>query len=108
MESDIKCLECGKITRKFELGKLFYDINKPLESMIILNSVICQKCKIDISNEKFSIKSHEILMKFVVSNLGASIGDVPNHLRDAYPVNKEEYNKMKIVCKSKPKLVNKF
>ena len=37
MESDIKCLECNKITMKLELGKIFYNIDNPSDTILIEN-----------------------------------------------------------------------
>ena len=34
MESDIKCMECGKGTRHFELGHIVYDANNPTDIWI--------------------------------------------------------------------------
>jgi len=108
MKSDIKCLECGKMTRDFELGELICDLRKPSETIILKDAVTCPKCKKDISNEKFAIKENDILMKLVAANISTSIGDVPKHLRRAYCLETKAYNQHKSLFKSKPKLVDKF
>ena len=108
MESNIKCLDCGKITRKVELGDIFYNIDQPSETMLVKESIVCPKCRNDISNGRCALQTNYVLMRLVAANISLSIGDVPNHLRGAYPINKKEYEKIKIICKSKPKLVSKF
>jgi|SRR3989344_1165454 len=108
MESDIKCMECGKITRNFELGEVICDFNKPSKTLLVKNTLICPKCKKDISNEKFAIKEKDMLMKFVAANICISIGDVPKHLKRAYSLETKIYNRHKSLFNSKPKLVDKF
>ena len=108
MESDIKCLECGKMTRNFELGELICDIRKPSKTIIVKDAVICPKCKKDVSNEKFALKENDTLMKLVAANISISIGDIPKHLRRAYCLEPAIYSQHKSAFKSKPKLVGKF
>ena len=108
MESDIKCLECGKMTRNFELGELICDLRKPIKTIIVKDTIICPKCKKDVSNEKFALKENYTLMKLVAANISISIGDVPKHLRRAYSLETGIYNQHKSAFKSKPKLVGKF
>lgn len=108
MESDIKCLDCGKITKKVELGEIICDIDKPSETMLVKDVIICPKCNKDISNEKCALNTNDTLMKLIAANISILIGNVPKHLRRAYPIRKKEYEKAKIFFKSKPKLVNKF
>ena len=108
MESDIKCLECGKITRKVELGKIFYALESPSKTILIENTIICPKCSKDISNGKCALKINETLMKLVAANISISIGEIPEHLSGTYYLNKKEYEKTRMICKSKPKMVSKF
>ncbi len=109
MEIDIKCAECGKMTRNFELGKLFYIHDRIKESVIIQDSLICPKCKKDISNEKCLIKENYFFMRLVAANVCLSIGEMPDHLRDALPIfREEEYAIIKEQCKSRPTFVMKF
>ena len=44
MEIDIKCLECGKGTRNFQLGNLFYCLKRPTETAVIKEVIFCPKC----------------------------------------------------------------
>jgi hypothetical protein len=109
MEIDIKCLECGKGTRNFELGRAYYLIDNPSETFIVENNIICPKCKKDISNEKCLVKTNELMMKLVVANLCLSDGKVPKHLsKTMFLNNKEDYEIFKGKGKAKPKLVEKF
>ena len=108
MESDIKCLECGRITRNFELGEVICDFNKPSKTLLVKDTLMCPKCKKDISNEKFAIKENDMLMKLVAANISISIGNVPKHLKRAYCLETKIYNRHKSPFNSKPKLVGKF
>ena len=108
MEIDIKCLECGKGTRNFELGEVFYLADNASKSIIIKNAIICPKCSRDISNGECMVRENELLMMFVTANLCISCGDVPAHLKGAYPLQKRDYEMIKNRCKAKPKLVEKF
>ena len=105
MEINIKCSECGKGTRKFELGKIFYLHDNPSESLIIKNKIICPKCKKDISDNKCIIKANELLVKIIASNISKSVGKVPSHLRGAYLLMEQDYDRIKNNCLSKLKLV---
>ncbi|MBI2148201.1 hypothetical protein HYU23_00825 [Candidatus Woesearchaeota archaeon] len=109
MEADIKCLECGKGTRNFELGEVFYCRENPTSNTLIKNEVICPKCKASISNEKFLVKENYFYMGIITANLCiASKMSIPEHLRGAKLINEKDYDKFSSYCKSKPKFVNKF
>ena len=49
MRIDIKCSECGKVTRKHEIGGVIYCVDKPKYEVIVTNKIICPKCRKDIS-----------------------------------------------------------
>lgn len=108
MESDIKCLECDKITRKVELGETICNIDKPSETILVKEVIICPKCNKDISNGKCALKTNDTLMRLVAANISISIGSVPKHLMRAYSVDNNIYRNVKSAFKSKPKLISKF
>ncbi len=108
MEIDIKCLECGKGTRKFGLGDMFYLLENASETLIVKNDIICPKCKKNISDEKCLVKTNELLVKLATANICLSVGDVPSHLQGAYPVRKKDYDLIKNKCKARLKLVDRF
>jgi len=108
MESDIKCLECGKITRNFELGETICNIDKPSKTILVKEVIICPKCNKDISNEKCALKTNDTLMRLVAANISISIGSVPKHLKRAYSLETKIYYQHKSLFNSKPKLVDKF
>lgn len=105
MEIDIKCLECGKATRKFELGKMFYLPQNASDTLVVKNSIICPKCKKDISGERCIVKANELLMRLVTANICISVGDLPPHLEGAFSIRKKDYDLVKGICKSRLKLV---
>ena len=108
METDIKCLECGKVTRNFELGRVFYNPGKAAESVIIQDAVVCPKCDKDVSNEKFLIKQNSFFMSLITANACLS-EETPKNLRHTLPVFREkDYLIIKDRCKSKPKFAEKF
>ena len=105
MESDIKCMECGKITRNFELGEIICNIDKPSATLLVKELITCPKCHKDISNEKCALKENDTLIRLVAANISISIGSVPKHLMRAYSVDKKIYKVAKSAFKSKPKLI---
>lgn len=108
MEADIKCSECGKITRKFELGEIFYLPENASESLIVKDKIICPKCGKDISDRKCMAKQNDLLMRLVAANIIISLSDVPEHLKGAYHLLKKDYDLIKNKCISKLNLVEKF
>lgn len=108
MEADIKCSECGKITRNFELGEMFYLPEKASESLIVKNKITCPKCGKDISKNKCMVKQNDMLMRFVTANICTRLDDVPDHLKGAYPLLKKDYDLVKDKCASRLKLVQKL
>jgi len=104
MQIDIKCAECGKMTRHFELGKVCYSVENPSGTFRVVDEIICPKCKKDISNEKCLIKSHELVLKILVANIGIAIGEnQPEHLRGVIRDDAGTIN-----AKSKPLVVGRF
>ena len=88
-------MECGKGTLKFELGEIYYLLDKPLASIIVKNKIICPKCKKDISDEKCMVKQNYLLMKFITANISLDCGGIPPHLKGAYPLRKKDYEIIK-------------
>ena len=108
MEIDIKCLNCGKGTRHFELGSIYYMLEKPSETLAVKNLIICPKCRKDISNEKCVVKANELLMRLVTANICLSVGEMPKHLQGAYPLRKRDYDLVKDNCQARLKMVDRF
>ena len=106
MEMDIKCLECGRGTRKFELGDIFYLPENVSETLIVKNGITCPKCKKDISDEKCIVKTNELLMRLATANICLSVGDVPSHLQGAFPVKKKDYDLVKDNCQARLKMAD--
>ena len=105
MEINIKCSECGKGTRNFELSEIFYLPEHPAETIIIKDDVFCPKCRKNISNEKCTVKLNDMLIKLITANICLSSGDVPQHLQGAFPMKKRDYDAMKNICKSRLKFL---
>lgn len=108
MEIDIKCLNCGKGTRKFALGDIFYLPENASETLIVKNDIICPKYKKNISDEKCIVKTNELLMRLATANICLSVGDVPSHLQGAYPLRKRDYDLIKDSCQARLKMVDRF
>ena len=108
MEADIKCALCGKGTRRHELGEIFYLAENASSSVIIKDPIICPKCSKDISDGQCMVKANDLLMKFVTANICTNIGDLPHHLKGAYPLAKKDYNLVKDRCAGSLNLVEKF
>ena len=108
MQIDIKCLECGKGTRGFELGEVFYLPEKPSETLAVKNTITCPKCRKDISNGNCMVKINEFLMRLVTANICLSVGEMPKHLQGAYPLRKRDYDLVKDNCQARLKMVDGF
>ncbi len=113
MQIDIKCMECSKMTRYVELGQIYYDIDNISESVAVKESIICPKCKKDISQGKCLVKQNYFLMSLLVANISL-IGEakkefsVPQHLQGSIPLKKQQYQSIARHCKAIVKLVEKF
>ncbi len=108
MEIDIKCLDCGKRTRHFELGDIYYLLEKPSETPIVKNLIICPKCRKDISNGNCMVKTNDFLIRLVTVNICLSVNDMPKHLQGAYPLQKRDYDLIKDNCQARLKMVDRF
>lgn len=109
MEVDIKCMECGRGTRNFELGKIFYDLDDDNSIILAKDKIICPKCRKDISNKKCMVKSHELFMKlFTASICRTTWMPTPKHLKNAIQVKNLETKKNKLQFESVLNLVKKF
>lgn len=113
MEADIKCLVCGRMTRHFELGELYYNVDKPASAIIVKEQVVCPKCKTDISQRKCAVKENYFLMRLVAATISLTMeakGEfaVPQHLQGAIPLRKKQYQIVASNCKTRLQLVGKF
>ena len=112
MELEIKCLECRKRTRRFEIGPAVFTPGG-CEEILLKDAIICPKCKRDISHEKcvtpcgmFMIS----LMAIAIGMKGKKDGyfNLPSHLRGIVIVTKENYDELKKQSKASIKLANKL
>lgn len=112
----IKCMECGKRTMNYELGDVFYRVDdksstKGENDVLVKDPVICPKCKKDISDEKFEISSSDFFLAMItagICRIGQLKGheiETPAHLRGGHSLNPADFEKMKKICRTKPKLV---
>jgi|SRR3989344_525030 len=112
MEIEIKCLECGKRTRRFEIGPAAFTADGGKE-IIVKDTIICPKCKKDISNGSCITPSG----MFIISLLGLTIGmigekdgalKIPPHLRGMAIVTKENFEILKAQSKASIKLAKRL
>ena len=112
MEIEIKCLECGKRTRRFETGPAAFTADGG-EEIILRDTIICPKCKKDISNGSCITPSG----MFVISLMGLTMGmigekegtlKIPPHLRGMAIVTKENFEVLKVQSKASIKLAKKL
>lgn len=105
MQIDIKCAECGKITRNFELGKVCLSVKNPSQTFRIVESIICPKCGKDISEEKCRINKTELVFSIMAAGMDLlREEEQPEHLKGIIIAK----NDCKISAKSKPLLVEKL
>ena len=112
MEIEIKCLECGKRTRRFEIGPAAFTADGGKE-IILKGTIFCPKCKKDISNGSCITPSG----MFMSSLLGLTMGmigekegtfKIPPHLRGIAIVTKENFEALKTQSKASIKLAEKL
>ncbi len=96
MECDIKCLECGKGTMKFELGALVYEARNS-SLILVKDPIICPKCKKDISNRKCAVKLQDIMGKIIAANI---LDEIPSHLQGSFPLSNADFRKARLFCKA--------
>lgn len=113
MDLEIKCLECGKRTRHFEIGPAVFTPDGEKE-ILLRDNIICQKCKKDISKGKcvtpsgmFMISLMAITMKMMAEKDGSHF-ELPLHLRNLAVVSKENYEFLKKQSKASIKLLAKL
>lgn len=113
MEADIKCLECGRMTRHFELGKIYYNIDNPQSHVVVKEPIICPKCKTDISQRKCAVKEDDFLMRLVAATISLTMeveGEfaMPKHLRGMASLRKQQYDIVASRSRTRLQLVEKF
>jgi len=112
MELEIKCLECGKRTRRFEIGPAAY-VMKGDMGILLRDTITCPKCKKDISNDKCVTPKGMFMISLMALTVGM-IGEkeekfqLPPHLMDLAIVTQENYDTLKKQSKASIKLVNKL
>ncbi|MEW5897206.1 MAG: hypothetical protein AB1668_05910 [Nanoarchaeota archaeon] len=113
MELEIKCLECGKRTRYFEIGPAVFTPEGDKE-ILLRDTITCPKCKKDISGGKcitpsgmFMISLMAITMEMMAEKEGNNF-KLPPHLKGMAIVSKENYDILKKQSKASIKLVEKL
>ena len=112
MEIEIKCLECGKRTRRFEISPAVYAM-KGDTGILLRDNITCPKCKKDISNGKCVTPSGMFmitLIALIMAMKGEKEGNlqIPLHLRGIAIVTQENYDELKKQSKASIKLANKL
>ena len=96
MELEIKCLECGKRTRRFEIGPAVFTADGCKE-ILLRDTIICPKCKKDISNGKCITPSGMFMISLMAITMEMMAGkesnhfEMPPHLKGMAIVSKEDY-----------------
>lgn len=112
MRVEIKCLECGKRTRNFELGPAAYSMEGGGE-IILRDEIVCSKCGKNISHEKCVALGGEAVINltaWMIAKIAEKEGMMPfpPHLRDMIILSKEDCSKLKKQSKGVVKLVTSF
>lgn len=112
MDLEIKCLECDKRTRHFEIGPAVFTLGDNKE-ILLRDNIICPKCKKDISEGKCVTPSGMFmifLMALTMGMMGEKEGNfqIPPHLRGIAIVSKENYEALKKQSKASIKLADKL
>ncbi len=113
MELEIKCLDCGKRTRRFEIGPAVFAPNNN-QKILLRDNIICPKCKHDISDGKCITPSGMFMISLMIITMwqvAEKEGDrfeLPPHLRGIAIVSKENYEVLKKQSKAFIMLANKL
>ena len=111
MQIEIKCLECDKRTRHFEIGPAVFTAEGDSE-ILLRDTIICPKCKKDISQKCITPSGRFMLslMALTMGMIGEKEGNfsIPPHLRGLAIVTKENYEQLKRQSKASIKLANKL
>ena len=112
MDLEIKCLECGRRTKHFEIGPAVFTVDGSKE-ILLIDQIICPKCKKDISNGKCVTPSGMFLitlMAIIIGMKGEKDGsfEIPPHLKGLAIVTKENYEMLIKQSKASIKLANKL
>ena len=109
METDIKCLECGRGTLRFNLGPVYYSPEIEHDNFLIAKAVICPKCGKDVSNKRFAVNGPRVMGSIFTANVCVSIREtVPPHLRGIVLFHPSQYADIRRKAKAIPKLVRIF
>lgn len=113
MDLEIKCLDCDKRTRRFEIGPVVFTPEDNRE-ILLRDNIICPKCKKDISEGKcvtpsgmFMISLMAITMEMMAEKDGSRF-KLPPHLGGMAIVSKENYEALKKQSKASIRLVDKL
>mgnify|MGYP001567293620 CR=1 FL=1 len=112
MELEIKCLECGKRTRRFEIGPAVFTADGCKE-ILLRDPIICPKCKHDISNGKCITPSGMFMITLMAIIIGMKEKkdggfEIHPHLKGLAIVTKENYEMLKKQSKASIKLAAKL
>ncbi len=112
MELEIKCLECKKRTRRFEIGPAAFALGGD-NKIVLRDTLICPKCKRDISNGKCITPSGMFmisLMALMICMIGEKEGNlhIPPHLTGMAIVTGETYTTLQKQSKASIKLADKL
>ncbi len=90
------------MTRRFEIGKLYYYFEDPLGTTIVQGKINCPKCEKDISNGNCAVKWRYFMMSLIAANISVGVSDgVPSYLQGAVPVTMDQYDRIAPYCKSR-------
>jgi len=113
MELEIKCLECNKRTRRFEMGPAVFTMGGYKE-ILLRDPIICPKCKKDIGNGKCITPSGMFMISLMAITMEMMAGkesnyfELPPHLKGMGIVSKENYEVLKKKSKASIMLVDKL
>ncbi len=112
MELEIKCLECGKRTRRVEIGPAAFTMKKDSE-ILLRDSIVCPKCKKDISHGKCITPAGMFmisLMAITMAMIGQKEGNfqLPPHLSGMAIVTENDYSVLQKKCRASIKLAKKL
>ena len=112
MNIEIKCLECGRRTRNFEIGPAVYAVEYD-DELLLKNNIFCPKCKKDISYGKCVISAGEFFLSMTALTIvkianTENYTEIPEHLQNILIITKENFDYFRDKGKAKIIIVKNF
>ncbi len=109
MQLEIKCNICGKRTRNFELGIVFYCFSTETFLAYTRDAIICPKCNQNISDRNCLVKGNYLGLSALTAKVCVSARvDLPAHLQNGILFDKKDLPHIRSLCHGQLCVVDRF